>query len=263
MKRIEYISRFAKSLTPADIADIQRAAQAYNASHDVTGFLITVGTVFFQLIEGPDAAIDELFSHRIRKDSRHTGVVCLKIEQHITEREFPEWSMKVFNLNAESAMLPRAFQRMVESLGNSYEILAAYTQPSVSSALSAGLDPRAIAPERTERVILVSDIVDSSRLASGLSPEQLVAVINQYAQLVTATIMAKGGVVNKFTGDGVLALFEVNAVDAALAAGQRILQQLARVRQNAGEGSPCSSLRAGVGIACGPVSARNRKRNTP
>ena len=44
---------------------------------------------------------------------------------------FPEWNMKVFNLNEQAEVLPFAFRQMLTALLESSHTISQYTQPTV------------------------------------------------------------------------------------------------------------------------------------
>ena len=74
--------------------------------------------------------------------------------------------------------------------------------------------------ERRQITVLFCDIVGSTPLARGLDPEDLREVLTAYQASVAAAIVAQGGYVARFVGDGVLAYFgwpnpdEAHAVSA-------------------------------------------------
>jgi hypothetical protein len=107
MKRIRYVSRFARDLTPAEIDALAAAAAEQNARFGITGVLLTSGRLFFQIVEGPDDAIDGLLA-RIRRDDRHRDVFVLGEELGVRERDFPDWSMRGLHLDrfAEERLAP-------------------------------------------------------------------------------------------------------------------------------------------------------------
>jgi adenylate cyclase len=98
LKRLKYISRFAKPLSSADVDEIARVAAENNSGKDITGVLMASGGIFFQVIEGPAGAIDELWSSLI-KDPRHSDILLLKSEEGDFQRLFPEWRMKKIDLD--------------------------------------------------------------------------------------------------------------------------------------------------------------------
>ena len=62
--------------------------------------LVATDSKFYQLIEGPDRAIDALYK-RIEKDPRHTNVKQLHAESGQLDRLCPNWSM----LNVDLTLL--------------------------------------------------------------------------------------------------------------------------------------------------------------
>ena len=125
--------------------------------------------------------------------------------------------------------------------------------------LQSGLLPR----QRLVATMLFTDIKDFSCRAEKLSPEDLLNWLNEYLEAMTQAVQAHQGIVNKFTGDGLLAVFGVpiprihdddiaqdaaHAVDCALAMSDR-LDALNQSWQSRGLETVCMR----VGIFTGPV----------
>lgn len=91
MKRILYISAASAGVSDTDIADILAASRRNNANAGVTGMLLHIDGGFLQILEGPDAAVEETYA-RIAADGRHNHVVMLWSEA-APERAFDDWSM--------------------------------------------------------------------------------------------------------------------------------------------------------------------------
>jgi hypothetical protein len=102
IKRIKYISRFDTAHTEADIQKIGEQSRANNQRLDLTGMLMASGGLFYQVLEGPAEAVDEVYG-RIANDSRHTDLLLLDSEENV-ERLYPDWSMEVINLDADSSV---------------------------------------------------------------------------------------------------------------------------------------------------------------
>jgi adenylate cyclase len=64
-------------------------------------------------------------------------------------------------------------------------------------------------PENRLATILYSDIQGFTTVCEGLSPEGLVALLNEYFSLIVGIIDSHGGVVNQFQGDALLVTFNV------------------------------------------------------
>lgn len=101
-----------------------------------------------------------------------------------------------------------------------------------------------------EVVILFSDIRDFTGLTQKIKPRDLVErVLNPYLSTVSEVVYQHGGMVDKFLGDGVLAVFGLDApgqddANNALAAAKEMLQRL----KHYPDMPP-----VGVGLACGTV----------
>jgi adenylate cyclase len=100
LKRIKYVSQFAKALGNEDIKKLAKAASNKNKKLGVTGVLMASGELFFQIIEGPADVIDQLYE-TICRDQRHKNV--FKIEEVMAKsRLFPKWSMKKLDLDSSA-----------------------------------------------------------------------------------------------------------------------------------------------------------------
>ncbi|MBN9064225.1 MAG: hypothetical protein BGP06_10860 [Rhizobiales bacterium 65-9] len=91
MRRLLYVSAARDGLRESDVKDIVATAQRFNASSSVTGLLAFNGVNFMQAIEGEEDAVLDLFA-KIAADARHRSVVML-INERVSERGFPDWSM--------------------------------------------------------------------------------------------------------------------------------------------------------------------------
>lgn len=93
-------------------------------------------------------------------------------------------------------------------------------------------------PEPRLITVLFSDIVGYTALSNRLGPQRIALLLNQYLTTITDAIFASGGTVDKFMGDGVLALFgapeelpPVQQAQQALDAVDRMRQALAELNQ--------------------------------
>ena len=251
MKRMFYVSRFSRPLSKRDIEQIHSSAVRFNRQHGITGILVCLDDTFFQVLEGKRAIIDELYHTRIVPDNRHLDVICLKSESGLSQRMFPKWDMRVFDLNGEAEALPMAFRQVLSALLESNYMIAQYTQPSILKMLENGVNPTTVKPRKKHVTVLFSDIIGFSRFAERLEPDDLIDLVNRHAQICIEQVDQNGGQVNKLLGDGVLTYFADRDTDAALEAAADILKEMERQRRLARDGSPNQLLFAGVGLANG------------
>ena len=114
LKRITYISRFSKPFSQAELEKLGAAAAEKNSVLNVTGILMASGGLFYQVLEGPQEAVDELYT-TIASDSRHTDLLLLQSESNVSGRVFPDWSMKAVNLDAASHKRLLALKALIKA----------------------------------------------------------------------------------------------------------------------------------------------------
>ncbi|CAA9891833.1 BLUF domain protein [Candidatus Methylobacter favarea] len=91
MIRLTYASTAINEWSPEELLSLLKTCRTNNGAKNITGILLYSKGTFFQVLEGDEAAINNLYSV-IEKDKRHTDVTVIE-KQHITERAFPYWSM--------------------------------------------------------------------------------------------------------------------------------------------------------------------------
>ncbi|MCB1045028.1 MAG: HAMP domain-containing protein [Acidobacteria bacterium] len=113
--------------------------------------------------------------------------------------------------------------------------------------------------EAREATILFSDIRGFTTLAEGMEPERLLDLLNSYFTRVSACVDAHHGIIDKYIGDAVMALFgvpvkRVDAAGEALKAALDMFAELEAFNRTSKLGQP---LRIGIGINTGRVVAGN------
>lgn len=126
-------------------------------------------------------------------------------------------------------------------------------------------------PTRQEVAVLFCDVRDYTSMSEGLEPETVVELLNEWFGIAARAIRQHNGVIDKFIGDAVMALFGVpkpykeSAADAVRAAlAMRDALSALNLRHKALGGR---ELRIGVGIHTGPavvgqIGSRLRKSYT-
>ena len=256
MKRLTYISKMSRSLSQEEIEEIGNISNQNNKLENITGVLLCLGGLFFQIMEGDETKVDQLYK-KIKKDDRHIEILCLKTEENVQERLFPDWSMKAINLDADTDIFVRPIKTLLKTVTDSHRILEKYTQPTIFKIINSGVNPLEVAPRASEKIVLFSDIVSFSAFAEKLPVEEVVAIVNQYLTIVTDIITERSGEVSKFIGDCVMAYFSADQADQAIQASLDILTALENLRNSAPEGSPLRVLYTGIGLAQGVVIEGN------
>lgn len=88
-----------------------------------------------------------------------------------------------------------------------HHMFGMYLAPTVIDRMVSSGNLPALGGERREVTLLFSDIANFTTLAESADPAQLLSALNTYLDGVCEVVMAEGGLVMDFAGDGVLALF--------------------------------------------------------
>jgi adenylate cyclase len=136
---------------------------------------------------------------------------------------------------------------------------AGHVSPRVMRAILRGrLQPEGEG-ERCKVTILFTDIRGFTARSERATPEAMIALLNRYYAHAAAAIHARGGAIDKFMGDGLMATFGVpqpltSPERNALEAAQDLLVRLARLNGEL-KAEGVEPLEIGVGIHSGEVLA--------
>jgi adenylate cyclase len=162
----------------------------------------------------------------------------------------------------ELGRLSEAFDHMARGLAERdrvRDLLDKNVSPEVAAQLLR--DGAALGGEEREVTILFADIRGFTMLSEKLPPQHLVKLLNRYFNRMSAAIEAQGGIIDKFIGDAIMALFgapvsQSDAADRALAAGLAMERALAELnRELAAEG--IAPIEIGIGVNSARVVAGN------
>lgn len=156
-----------------------------------------------------------------------------------------------------------AVSRMVENL------LALHRESVIKSMLQRFLAPELVAEvssdpsllsgevRRTTATVLFTDIRGFTTMSEHLPPEQVVRVLNRFLTEMTAAVMDNDGMLDKYIGDALMAVFGVpheqpDHADRALRAALDMRRRIKILNQQLqAEGLP--TLGYGVGLHSGPL----------
>jgi adenylate cyclase len=138
--------------------------------------------------------------------------------------------------------------------------LGAYLGPVAAGKVLSG-DIKRGSGEAIRAIIWVSDLRGFTDLSDRLCGNDMIALLNAYFEVFADAVLAHGGDVLKFIGDGLLAVFPLGddpraAGNAALAAALDAQAGLARLNRRDPAGVTCEGwrpLRAGIALHEGEV----------
>ena len=146
--------------------------------------------------------------------------------------------------------------------------LSRFFSPDVLRAVVRDRDGRSLQPRRRLVTVLFSDIRGFTTISERLQPEQVDEMLREYLTVMTEVVFRHGGTVDKYIGDGIMALYNapyedpdhaLNAIRTALEFQERTISFSARWEAKLG-----GSIRCGVGINSGDAvvgSLGSRQRN--
>lgn len=162
----------------------------------------------------------------------------------------------------EIGELSLAFNDMAAGLEERERVKATFNKfhnKEIAEKLLSG-DVR-LGGERREAVIFFSDIRGFTSLSESMQPEQVVEMLNEYMTIMVAIIRKHSGIVDKYVGDAIMALWGVpldnpSACAQAVSACLEMRQELHALneRRIARQQPP---LKIGMGLNCGEVIAGN------
>jgi adenylate cyclase len=163
----------------------------------------------------------------------------------------------------EIGRLTASFNSMVEGLEREAlisDLLGQYLSPELAEL---AIEQRGrLDGQLVTCTALFADIRNFTGLTEALPPEMLLEMLNRYFARVSGAIVSEGGLVNKFGGDSVLAVFgtplnpDPDHACSAVRAGLSILRELEEFNRDQAA-SRLPEVMVGIGVATGQVVAGN------
>ena len=145
--------------------------------------------------------------------------------------------------------------RLACQLRPGFDLTVVPLLPTDASPRAAKARPAHLAGEEKEIAILFADLRGFTKLSEGRLPYDVVFVLNRYFEAMGRAIEESGGTLDKFIGDGVMALFGIERGTAAgcreaLAAARAMAERLAELNRSLGSDLE-APLRIGIVIHVG------------
>lgn len=162
----------------------------------------------------------------------------------------------------EVAHLSQTFNEMAKDLEHREKVIETFhkfhNKEIADKLLSGDVN---LQGERKDAVILFTDLRDFTSLSESITAEEVVEMLNEYMTRMVSIIRAHKGIVDKFVGDAIMAVWGIpegspddvrNAVKACIAMRED-LQKLNEERAQRGK----APLKMGMGLNRGEVIAGN------
>ena len=167
----------------------------------------------------------------------------------------------------ELGQLATAFNQMTAGLAERdrvRDLLGKVVSPEIATQL-LNSDLK-LGGEEREVTILFCDLRDFTGMSEQMNPTDVLALLNRYLDRMSTIIERHGGVIDKYIGDAIMALFgapitDTGAAGKAIAAAREMAQALEVLnRELVAEGRP--ALAFGIGINTARVVAGNMGSKT-
>ncbi len=138
-------------------------------------------------------------------------------------------------------------------------MLDSYVSPEVVNILIKHPEKLTLGGEDRDVTVFFSDIRGFTSLSEGLTPQELVSIINKYLSRMTDIIMDYRGTVDKYIGDAIMAFWgaPLDDPDHPLRACQASLEMLKALGELNAELPPERQLDIGIGINTGIATIGN------
>jgi adenylate cyclase len=153
---------------------------------------------------------------------------------------------------SELGQLQSGFNRMVAGLHERDRLRDLFGRHVGEEVVRRAIgEIESLTEDEREAAILFIDLVGSTQLAVTREPHEVARVLNDFFRIVVAQVDRRAGLVNKFQGDAVLAVFGAplridDPAAAALATARALGAELRRL-----------GVDFGIGVSAGPVFAGN------
>ncbi|VFQ42997.1 CHASE2 domain-containing protein [Desulfoluna butyratoxydans] len=137
-------------------------------------------------------------------------------------------------------------------------VFSRYLHEDVINQLMKDPDKVSLDGVECHGTVLFTDLQGFTTFSEDKTPKQLIKVLNDYFQVVTDIVLDQGGLLDKYTGDGIMAVFgaPVDRKDHARAACEVILA-FRREKVNEMITTDKGNILTRIGISSGPVVVGN------
>lgn len=141
------------------------------------------------------------------------------------------------------------------------DLFGKYVSPEVAGEIMRLSDSEGLklGGEEREVTVLFTDIRGFTQLSEQIPPEAIVNILNRYFSVIIARILANEGMINKFAGDNIMAVWNApqSQPDHALLAVRAAVESQQAIREMQEEEADLPPVQFGFGISTGQAIAGN------
>ena len=238
----------------------EHVGEYIQANHQTDLFYAILGEFLFVLgiLLGGSVAVFKLSSKNVAMVYDYIKQTLQNVEKGDLTREIPILSNDEFGRISLTANKMILGLREKERISN---IFGKYIDPKVAEEILAGDNNLSLEGKNVIVAILFSDIRNFTTLSEHHSPKEIVQMLNIYFGSFVETIHANGGVLDKFIGDAVMAVFTSSPnspepCERAVSAAIIMRDNLSSIN-NKLKKEKLPSIQNGIGIHYGEVISGN------
>ena len=144
------------------------------------------------------------------------------------------------------------------------KVFTRYLHPDVIDTLLIDPDSVKIGGDSINATVLFTDIANFTTFSEGKTPKELVGLLNEYFDKITGIVLENNGLLDKYTGDGIMAIFgaPISKKDHALMSCRAALEHrkyCQKLQQEKQEFNAADNfhIHTRIGVNSGPIVAGN------
>ncbi|HVY63128.1 MAG TPA: adenylate/guanylate cyclase domain-containing protein [Planctomycetota bacterium] len=252
---IENPERLISKSVVKSVTETGESVLTIDAQKDLSGMSMTIASL----------EIRSLLCAPLRVKEKILG--CIYVDSHVAETEFGEEALNLLQAMADQSAIAMENARLYADVMVSREqekkvrqMFQKYVPKDVVEK-ALGMKDGGRLSSKQVATVLFSDIRSFTSISEKMEPEHVVRFLNDYMQRMVEIVFDCGGIVDKFIGDAVMAVFGAPLVkpDDATRAVQcaiRMMEELENFNADQTRKGDVN-INIGIGLHTGPLLAGN------
>jgi adenylate cyclase len=252
---IENPERAISKSVVKSVTETGESVLTIDAQKDLSGMSMTIASL----------EIRSLLCAPLRVKEKILG--CIYVDSHVAETEFGEEALNLLQAMADQSAIAmenaRLYADVMVSREQEKKVRQMFQKYVPKDVVAKALEMKEGGSLSSKQVatVLFSDIRSFTSISEKMEPEHVVRFLNDYMQRMVEIVFDCGGIVDKFIGDAVMAVFGAPLVkpDDATRAVQCAIRMMDELENfNADQTKKGDvNINIGVGLHTGPLLAGN------
>jgi class 3 adenylate cyclase len=211
--------------------------------------------------EETEGAVETRFPLLVREELR--GVLAVRTPEPVLREDHQALETLAVQVALALETVARAREQAEAERERVRDVFSRFVPEAVVEQLLAQTDGNRLGGEELHGTIMFTDLRGFTSFSESRSAEEVIDVINQFLSQQTDTIMAHGGTIISYLGDGIMAAFgapieQDDHADRAVAASRELLAtRLPTLNEWMRTNGYGEGFRMGIGLNSGPFISGN------